>query len=74
MRLIITLFLALSFSLLAGQDQAPQRELLYVHTDRTLYQPGETVWLRAYLTDPRLRLATPPLSDVVTLQLLDPGG
>lgn len=68
--LLFTLFL---LSSLSAQLLPQERELLYVHTDRTLYQPGETVWLRAYLTDLQLRLHT-PLSDVVTIQLLDPAG
>lgn len=70
MRPFLTLCLLLSFNfILPGQ----YRELLYVHTDRTLYEPGDFVWFRAYLTDPQLRLDQ-VASDVLTIQLLDPGG
>lgn len=74
MRTLYTLIFLFTFSFsLSGQTLSHPWELLYVHTDRTLYRPGETVWLRAYLTDPQLRLAGTP-SDVVTIQLLGPAG
>ena len=63
----------LLFSTCLSAQTQPGRELLYVHTDRTLYAPGETVWLRAYLTDGLRDLATPQ-SDVVHLDLLDATG
>jgi hypothetical protein len=73
MRLIHILLLLLSSTFLQAQTTNPAREFLYLHTDRTLYQPGENVWFRAYLTDGQLRLNTPQ-SDVVSVQLLGPGG
>jgi|GEM_PF-3561892 len=69
-----TLTLLLLVFLCTGvRAQKSGRELLYVHTDRTLYAPGNGIWLKAYLTD-GLRRTAPVLTDVVRLQLLDGNG
>lgn len=47
-------------------------EKAYVHTDRTLYKPGETIWFRTYLTD-GAHLPS-KVSPIVYAQLLNPKG
>ncbi|MEM9258068.1 MAG: MG2 domain-containing protein, partial [Bacteroidota bacterium] len=72
--LLILFFCTCTFGQLSNHGRAPNsRELLYVHTDRTLYAPNETIYFRAYLTDGQRRLHT-PLSDVVSLDLLNARG
>ncbi|WP_148661161.1 hypothetical protein [Flavisolibacter tropicus] len=57
-RLIILLLLILSFqsvfsqqldSLLAIQQKADPQEKIYIHFDKGYYNPGETIWFKAYL-------------------------
>ncbi len=53
-------------------DEAVPQEKLYLHTDRSLYKPGETIWFKAYLTDAKhLPSETSP---IVYAQLLSPKG
>lgn len=59
-------------SLQLQQDILPQ-EKVYLHTDRTIYQPGENIWLVAYLigNDNTTASAT---SQLVHVDLVNPGG
>ncbi len=53
-------------------EQAPG-ERLYLHIDKSLYQPGETVWFTAYLrNDGDLRKSDQ--SDMVNVEMFDPKG
>lgn len=61
-----------SLSVFAQSGPTP-REYIYVQTDRTLYEAGDPVLFQAYLTGPQGNPDS-ALSDVVTVQLLDPGG
>jgi len=72
MRTTLTL-LFLTFLCTCVRAQKSNLELLYLHTDRTYYHPGEMIWLRAYLTGGDGCLDTPQ-SDVVHLDLLDAEG
>ncbi|MGK0387979.1 MAG: hypothetical protein ACI94Y_000707 [Maribacter sp.] len=47
-------------------------EKAYLHTDRTLYKPGETIWFRAYLTD-GAHLSS-KISPIIYAELLNPKG
>ncbi len=44
----------------------------YIQTDKPLYQPGETVWLRADVRPAKTMVGGPPIG--ITLQLLSPRG
>lgn len=54
-------------------DAIKRREFIYLHVDRTLYEPGDRIDFRAYLTDGFKNLAG-PLSDVVSIDLIGPNG
>ncbi|MEM1214628.1 MAG: MG2 domain-containing protein [Bacteroidota bacterium] len=63
-------------SLQTALDQQQQHlplEKLYLRTDRTLYQPGETVWLAAYLVGEDLQAASTK-SKIIQLELVRPSG
>ncbi|MCL2098715.1 MAG: TonB-dependent receptor plug domain-containing protein, partial [Bacteroidales bacterium] len=48
-------------------------EKIYLHTDRTFYQPGERIWFKLYVTDAALNLQE-ALSEVAVVELLNPRG
>ncbi len=56
----------------AQVEQLPA-EKIYVHTDRTFYQPGETVWFKTYLTNAANQYLKTK-SQVVYVQLVSPSG
>ena len=62
----------LSEALLRQQESCPE-EKIYLHTDRPMYRPGETIWLAGYLLghDQQFSSAT---SDVLRVDLLNPAG
>lgn len=53
-------------------DKTLPQERLYAHTDRTLYAPGDAIWLSAYLTDASNRFSK--ASTDFSVQLLQPNG
>ncbi len=62
----------LSTALQLQQDHCPQ-EKIYVHTDRTMYEPGESIWLAGYLVG-HDQLRSSALSDVMRVDLINPAG
>ncbi len=48
------------------------QEKLYLHTDRSFYKPGETLWFKAYLADAELKQNAK--SQIVHVELLNPKG
>lgn len=46
-------------------------EKLYLHTDQSIYEPGDMIWFRAYLTDDYNR-PSGAASSRIQVQLLDP--
>jgi len=48
-------------------------EKIYLHTDRTFYQPGDMIWMKAYITDAALNLKE-ALSEMATVELINPRG
>lgn len=48
-------------------------EKLYLHTDQSVYEPGDNIWFRAYLTDDYNR-PSGAASSRIQVQLLDPQG
>jgi len=48
-------------------------EMIYLHTDRTFYQPGDRIWMKAYVTDAALNLKE-ALSEMATVELVNPRG
>jgi hypothetical protein len=50
-----------------------RQEKLYIHTDKSHYLPGETVWFRLYLTDATSHEASPH-SRIVYVELADTSG
>jgi alpha-2-macroglobulin-like protein len=73
---LITCFAILMISpfSLISQKYAPEDhlELIYLHTDRPLYFPGETIWFKAYITDAGLKPSN--ISDIVYVELIAPNG
>ena len=67
--LSLTLFLA---SFQGGTLKIDLVEKVYVHTDRSFYFPGETIWFKGYVTNSKNEIAT--LSDVVYAELISPKG
>ena len=49
------------------------REKLYIHTDKSHYLPGETIWFKLYLTDASSHQAS-PWSRIVYVELADTSG
>ena len=48
-------------------------EKIYLHTDRTFYQPGEQIRFKVYVTDATLN-AKEALSEMATVELVNPRG
>ena len=48
-------------------------EKIYLHTDRTFYQPGEQIWFKVYVTDAALNVKE-ALSEMATVELVNPRG
>jgi uncharacterized protein YfaS (alpha-2-macroglobulin family) len=48
-------------------------EKVYLHTDRTLYKPGDDVWFALYLTDAN-GVPGAGLSNAITVELVSPKG
>ena len=48
-------------------------EKIYLHTDRTFYQPGEQLWFKVYVTDATLNLKE-ALSEIAMVELVNPRG
>ncbi len=48
-------------------------ELVYLHIDRTFYQPGETVWLTGYIRDANDRQAK-DISEILHIEVYKPNG
>lgn len=46
---------------------------LYIHFDKTLYKPGETIWFTVYIRDGQT-LKPSIKSEIVTVQLINPKG
>lgn len=56
----------------AYHQQLPE-DRVYAHFDRTLYAPGETIWLTAYVRD-GATLKPSQQSDIVHIELIGPRG
>jgi hypothetical protein len=54
------------------QKKIPQ-DRVYLHTDKTFYSPGETLWFSAYVRDAATMKASGQ-SDIVQVQLISPKG
>ncbi len=54
-------------------DRSYRQEKLYIHTDKSHYLPGETVWFRLYLADATSHEASPH-SRIVYVELTDTAG
>jgi alpha-2-macroglobulin-like protein len=48
-------------------------ERIYVHTDKPFYQPGESIWLQAYLRN-TIDMKASKTSDVLYVDLINPKG
>lgn len=48
-------------------------ERVYLHFDKSMYQPGETIWFSAYLRNDK-DLKVSELSDILHVELIDPKG
>lgn len=60
-------------SLLSHYRQILPFEKVYLHTDQRVYEPGDMIWFRAYLTDDYNRPKY-GLENKLRVQLLDPQG
>ncbi len=47
-------------------------EKIYLHTDRTLYKPGEVIWFKGYLLDGEMKPSSK--SEIMFVELLNPRG
>ncbi|WP_017731188.1 TonB-dependent receptor plug domain-containing protein [Nafulsella turpanensis] len=56
---------------LLSYQQARPTEKAYLHTDKSIYSPGETIWFKAYLTDGSTLLPG-SLSTILYVELLGP--
>lgn len=54
------------------QAQAPE-DRIYLHLDKPLYKPGETIWFQAYLRE-GASLAPSAQSEILYIEFLDPKG
>ncbi len=54
-------------------DAFANPDKVYVHTDRTLYNPGEDVWFKAYIRDAGT-LGASDMSDMLYVELINPAG
>lgn len=68
-----SLFLDYLTKRLGEYHQSFPIEKSYVQSDKTLYQPGDTVWYCAYLADGATH-GPSPLSNVLYAELIDPRG
>jgi hypothetical protein len=64
-----TAFLKVKASLLTQLEVFPQ-EKVHLHTDRSLYVPGERIWFKAYVTDAATH-TSPTASRYVYVELID---
>lgn len=48
-------------------------ELVYIHSDREMYAPGDTIWFKAYVRE-KGRLDTSRLSQTLSVKLINEGG
>lgn len=62
--------LARTLSLFA-QSTSPEK--VYLHFDRTFFEPGEDIWFNAYVRDAN-SLKASPKSDILYVELLGPNG
>src|SRR5690606_26791153 len=53
--------------------QTATEDRVYVHTDKTFYQAGETIWFTAYLRDGET-LKPSGNSDIIHVELITPKG
>lgn len=51
--LLLGFYLMVVASPLNAQDDASQREMVYIHTDRSAYIPGENIWFQLYCMNQR---------------------
>ena len=58
--------------ILANYNKILPLEKVYVHTDQNYYEPGETIWFKAYLVDEQLKAKAQ--SNQLMAILLDPKG
>jgi uncharacterized protein YfaS (alpha-2-macroglobulin family) len=49
------------------------QDRIYLHTDKTFYSPGETLWFSAYVRD-AASMKTSTKSDIIQVQLISPKG
>jgi hypothetical protein len=49
------------------------QERIYLHTDKTFYSPGETLWFSAYVRD-AATMKPSSMSDIIQVQLISPKG
>ena len=54
-------------------NESYRQEKLYIHSDKSHYLPGETVWFKLYLTD-AMSLEASPHSRIVYAELVDTAG
>ncbi len=58
-------------TVLARLDTEYPKEKIYVHFDRSVYNPGETIWMKAYLITGTM---LSPISTTMYFDLVDEGG
>ena len=61
------------FDKLVKHQAAYRPEKVYVHFDKTLYKPGESIWLSAYIRDAQT-LEPSKQSDIVYVEFINPRG
>jgi hypothetical protein len=66
-------FFVLLLQKIQAYTEDTQAETLYLHLDRSLYQPGETIWWSAYLRDANT-LQVSQQSQVIYVELIDGKG
>ncbi len=60
-----------SYSQIQKQDEV-LTERIYLHTDRSLYFPGETIWFKAYVVSDNNQVTD--ISDILYVELISPFG
>ncbi len=60
-------------SKLSNYNRAIPEDRLYVHTDKTLYQPGETIWFKTYVRNGKT-LKPSGKSEIVMVDIINPKG
>jgi hypothetical protein len=58
---------------LAAHDSITREEQIYIHTDRPLYRPGETIWYSAFIVNASDFKPT-RTSSIVYMEMLNPRG